>query len=790
MNRLRHDRRGAWIGIFWGVVACLACAAAPASEVLLKDGRVLKGKLAETFGLAELANASDPDGGHIKQIIFLDNDLTRTFISKRQIQDVKPDSAGQVEEKFNIRQRTSRSGSKVMSVGPAAKAVGNFDEFGRRTYTMLTAKGPLPVIQAITEITPQWIKVEGVNYTWDMRVATSTIPRETLNKILLKQVDPKNVEQRKKIARFYIQCERYEEARDALEQIVKDFPEQTDIKQQLDPTIRALRQLGAQRLLSELKLRREAGQHQLVQSLLKKFPSEDVSGEILQAVREMIQEYDTLEASRAKVVKQFGILAAQVTEPTTRANCARLHKEISADLSVETLPRMAAFLQNVDDEKMPAEERVALAISGWLLGADGATDKLSTALSADRLCQLALKYLRETVKLHRNHLLDALPSEEGATPELLANLLAHMKAPLELPEPVSEKKPGYYCLEVVGLAKEAPVTYYVQLPPEYNPHRQYPMIVTLHGLASDAEQQVDWWAGEWSERGRMGQATRHGYIVVAPQWTVEHQKEYEFSAREHAAVLNSVRDACRRFAVDTDRVFLTGHSAGGDAAWDMGLAHPDLWAGVIPIAAESQKFCIYYWENAKNLPFYVIEGELDGGKMTKNARDLDRYLRHGFNTTVVEYLGRGHEHFADEQLRLFDWMGRFHRNFFPREFSCATLRPWDNYFWWAEVGGMPPASMINPYNWPPPRNTQAITIKGSMMANNSLYLRTGSTKAIVWLSPQMVDFKNRISLSVNGHRITSVGPIVKPSLETILEDVRTRGDRQHPFWAKVEVNGR
>ena len=51
---------------------------------------------------------------------------------------------------------------------------------------------------------------------------------------------------------------------------------------------------------------------------------------------------------------------------------------------------------------------------------------------------------------------------------------------------------------------------------------------------------------------------RYGYIVIAPDWTVEHQKEYEYSAREHAVVLGCVRDACRRFAVDTDRVFLSG----------------------------------------------------------------------------------------------------------------------------------------------------------------------------------------------------------------------------------------
>ena len=52
----------------------------------------------------------------------------------------------------------------------------------------------------------------------------------------------------------------------------------------------------------------------------------------------------------------------------------------------------------------------------------------------------------------------------------------------------------------------------------------------------------------------------------------KHQKSYEFSAREHGAVLYALRDAYRRFSLDTDRVFLTGHSIGGNAAWDIGLA--------------------------------------------------------------------------------------------------------------------------------------------------------------------------------------------------------------------------
>ena len=105
-------------------------------------------------------------------------------------------------------------------------------------------------------------------------------------------------------------------------------------------------------------------------------------------------------------------------------------------------------------------------------------------------------------------------------------------------------------------------------------HRRYPAIVTLHGATKTPEQQIDWWAG---------QASRYGYIIIAPQWAAEHQTQYQCSLREHTVVLDCLRAAFQRFSIDTDRVFLSGYSMGGDAAWDIGLAHPDLWAGVIPI---------------------------------------------------------------------------------------------------------------------------------------------------------------------------------------------------------------
>ncbi len=75
----------------------------------------------------------------------------------------------------------------------------------------------------------------------------------------------------------------------------------------------------------------------------------------------------------------------------------------------------------------------------------------------------------------------------------------------------------------------------------------------------------------------------------------------------------------------------------------------------------------------------------------------------------------------------------------------------------------------------------------------------------VWLTPEMLDFDKPVNITINGQRVTTRGRpdaerrssserpdrptrlrFVEPDLETLLEDVRTRGDRLHPFWAKVE----
>ncbi|MEX2113742.1 MAG: peptidase [Pirellulales bacterium] len=771
----------------WVALALQCAVPAFGSTILLKDGRTLRGRIGRTAGMAE--NPLKPDSEGPPTITFVDDDLRRIFVPTFRIKELLEADTGEVPERIAIKQSVASQGYQMRSVGPILKTT-PFSEYGRRTLTMNTNKGPLEVIQGITMITPEWTKVEGMRTSsrqpimWDMRIATSSIPTETLEAILSHTINPKSIDQRIKVVRLLLQCERYKEAQQKLEQIVKDFPEES----QLSSQVRALRQMNARNILAEIDVRIDARQHALAYSLLERFPSEDIAGEILQQVKEMIDEYKQQQATLKRTYDELKAHIGAMSEGAQCEQCEAMLDEMGRELGLNSISRLADYLRLRDDAKLSGEQKVSLAISGWLLGPNRGDTNLAITLSLVQVRELVRRYLNEAGKVNRDQLLEQINANEGASAPQIAKLLANMKPPLETPLP-SREQPGLYELTVpVGIPDEPDVTSFVQLPPQYDPFVRYPTIVTLNGAGTTPLQQIDWWAGASNDDGkRLGQATRFGYIVIAVDWAKTAQTQHGFTAREHSAVLTSLRDACRRFSIDTDRVYLSGHSMGGTAAWDIGLAHPDTWAGVIPVVAEVDKYCSRYWENAAHVPFYFVAGELDGDKTIKNAADLNRYMRGRFDVTVSEYIGRGHEDFYEDIRNMFDWMSRRQRDFFPKEFTVSTMRPWDNYFWWFEGSDFPERAMVDPVQWPPDRGVRPLSITGKRTANNGVSLSAGDCTTTLWLSPEMVDFNQRVPITVNGRTLKSGGAMIEPDLAVLLEDARTRADRLHPFWAKVDT---
>jgi len=769
-----------------------------AAVVTMKSGVQFEGKVTKIGSLNENPLNPHRTAGavDVKPIVILDDELRWVFVPNHQVASFA-DSPSSGQEKIVIDQRVASAGKRVSSVGPIL-GISQFDEWGRRVFSMQSDKGRLDIVQGITMITPTYTKVEGLliknPLVWDMRIATSSIPRDVLSIVLRRQIDDKDPDGRLRIVRLYIQAQRYGDALTELQQVIADFPDLAHLKDQAA----RLQQLLAQELLREIDVRQDAGQHARVGALLSRFPSDGVAGETLLKVRDRILVFDKRKSQYDQILEGLGKYVAEIKDDAAKMPLERIYGEIKVELSIHTLERMAGYLRLSDDTTLTADQKVALGVSGWLLGSANSLDNLAVALSLIEARDETTKYLQADRKHERDLILDKIKTLEGGAPKYLALLIAHMKPPVvTLPQDGSNvvadrETPGFFEITIPGIEDQAEFKYHVQLPPEYHPLQRYPCVVTLNGAGTSAAQQVSWWSGDFDKNSqiRRGQAARQGYIVIAPQWTKPYQRKYEFSPREHAAVLFSLRDASRRFSINTDRVFLSGHSMGGDAAWDIGVSHPDLWAGVIPIVANSAKYIHRYTENARGLPMYFVGGEKDGGWLHDNGIEFDRYMRYsGYDCTIVQYRGRGHESFQDEILHIFDWMNAAARarDFYPRELEVLSMRPWDNYFWWLELDDFPAVSMVVPAQWPPERGTRPIQTSAKILENNRITVRTGAQSAIVWLTPAMLSFDRRITVTVNRRDIRED---IKPDAGTLLEDVRTRGDRQHPFWAKVEWNGR
>jgi predicted esterase len=765
----------------WPAVWVLATVAATAraDRVEMADGRVLEGRFALLPGVAVDPTAEKSQAAGTP-ILMCDDELTRIMVSKRRVAKTEPAPVDFGLEKIRIPQRVPEKGRRVAGMGAAIETT-PFDEFGRRILSLSTAGGRVDVVQGITEITPRWTRIEGVvtenPVLLDMRLATSALPRDVLKRVIEQHIDRTNADHRLRVVRLLIQAERYEDARSELDEVLKDFSSLAELNRER----KRISELAARRILDEIRMRGRVGQDRLALRLLENFPTADVGGELLEEVREERDRYRDRQEKARTLVAGLRARVAGLEDAQEQAAAAAVADEIESQLSFGTFERLATFERLGADPALPAARAVALAINGWLQGPASGDDNLKVALSAVRLRETLRDYLRSADAPAREGQLERMRGEEAFSAATLAAIARHMRPPLDPPPPTA---PGLYTLEVPGLPGAGTARCLVQLPPEYDPLRGYPTIVSLHAAWTTPEQQLEWWAGRAAADGtRLGQATRHGAIVIAPAWGREHQTAYEYSAREHAIVLAALREACQRFAIDTDRVFLSGHSMGGDAAWDIGLAHPDLWAGVIPISAAADRYVHHYWRNAAALPLYFVGGELDRGTLQRNAVDLDRYFLKGYDATYVEYRGRGHDHFAEELLRIFDWMGRKRRTA-PQEIEAVSMRPWDRFFWWLEFAEAPPKTVTLPGNWPPAKGAGPLEIEGQVTPGNTMAARCGGRGVRLWLGPDSVDMTRPVTVTLSGERLFK-GRVV-PDERVLLEDLRRRGDRQHPFWAVVE----
>jgi len=296
------------------------------------------------------------------------------------------------------------------------------------------------------------------------------------------------------------------------------------------------------------------------------------------------------------------------------------------------------------------------------------------------------------------------------------------------------------------------------------------------------------------------EAIRNGYILVGAEWGTGFGNIYGYNPDERQRVLDVIRDVRLRYHVDSDRIFLSGYGDGANAAWDIGLSQPDIFAGVVPIAGDpSPTLLQQYWPNAMHLPFYLVNGEYGGQFANKfTMKVMEYWINKGYPCLNVIYQGRGHEWFAAELPMAFEWMGRRKRaNPFPElgrwptgdQSALYAMRQTDGRRYWLSSDSIKENALIEnkaPRAYSPAR-MQAIIRPGNDVTISTF----GLNEVSLWLGPGMIDFTRPVTVKLTGFRNVAKPKklgLIKPNLSLMLEDYLERGDSTRLYLFKASFN--
>lgn len=119
-------------------------------------------------------------------------------------------------------------------------------------------------------------------------------------------------------------------------------------------------------------------------------------------------------------------------------------------------------------------------------------------------------------------------------------------------------------------------SYIMYVPSSYTADEPTPLVVNMHGLTSNAQQQM----GFVSHMNLV--AEEEGFLVaypnaVAGDWTISNDHNISF--------IDSLLDTvAAEYSVDSSRTYATGLSQGGSMSYIVGAALPDRFAAIAPVA--------------------------------------------------------------------------------------------------------------------------------------------------------------------------------------------------------------
>lgn len=165
---------------------------------------------------------------------------------------------------------------------------------------------------------------------------------------------------------------------------------------------------------------------------------------------------------------------------------------------------------------------------------------------------------------------------------------------------------------------EAEFGYLLYLPDHYDPSREYPTILFLHGIGERGNDPMK--IAPYGPFQYILQGNALDMIVIAPQ--VEFNNHWVEDALERETDVNMARLAAfleemkAKYPIDESRIYLTGLSMGGRGAYKLACYLPEAFAAVAVCCGRAAQWnepsqFVYDLEKIADLPMWLIHGLSD-----------------------------------------------------------------------------------------------------------------------------------------------------------------------------------
>lgn len=197
--------------------------------------------------------------------------------------------------------------------------------------------------------------------------------------------------------------------------------------------------------------------------------------------------------------------------------------------------------------------------------------------------------------------------------------------------------------------------YLTYLPTNYENEelKNYPVIFFLHGasLRGDDINKIE----KYGIPKLIKDGKDFDFIVISPQCPLE------MTWASENWFIKTFEDVKIKYRIDTNKVYLTGMSLGGEGTWYIAEKHPDFFAAIAPVCGRSSNIESIKKDIHKisNMPIWLFHGEQDKTYTVTESDDIyEKLVKINKDVKYTRYPNLGHWATHDSTYKndeLYNW---------------------------------------------------------------------------------------------------------------------------------------